>query len=408
MTEHSWSIRWRLARATLAVVGLGWLGTILLTLWLLDYEMNESLDQEMALVARTTLLGIESTPGPVVPRIVGMSPGQDEEDERLVRLSLPGAILPPAPWPQPAEDGFSEANGWRILRATGDQTVIEVAQSRAWRREEMFEAASALIVLVLPMILLLAWGITRGLTRTLAPIAALADAIGARRPDDLSPVTGTGIPRELQPLTKGLNLYLGRIDDLRQAERRFVANAAHELRTPIATIRARLDLEGDPAGAVPMLDDLSRRVERLLQLARSEAGLGLGGGPVDLLRVLRLLVADASRREGVTIHFDDGDMENLILPFDPDAVAILLRNLIDNAVDHGDGRVRLTLTPGARLTIENPTTESTFAEAPFSKGPQSGGVGLGLSIVAALAATMGIGVEKHIEGDRARVVVAFR
>lgn len=406
MTGRGWSIRWRLTRATLAVVGLGWLGTILLTLWFLDHEMNEGFDEEMALVARTALLSVESAPGPVLPRIVGMSP--EEEDERLVRLSRPGLALPAAPWPQPAEDGFSEANGWRILRATGDSAVIEVAQSRAWRREELFEAASALIVLVLPMILLLVWGITRSLARTLAPVEALAGAIGARRPDDLSPVTGTGIPRELLPLTEGLNLYLARIEDLRQAERRFVANAAHELRTPVAAIRARLDLGGDPAGAVPMLDDLTRRVERLLQLARSEAGVGLGGGPADVLRILRLLVEDTARKEGVALHFDDGDMESLILPLDPDAVAILLRNLIDNAVDHGDGTLRLTLTPEARLTVENPTTGDAFAEAAFGKGPQSHGIGLGLSIVATLAAAMGITVEKTIGGGKARVVVAFR
>lgn len=415
--RKGWSIRWRLTRDTLAVIALGWLGTVLLTLWFLDHEMSEGFDEEMELVAHTTLLGIESAPAPLVPRVVGMSP--EAENERLLRLSRPDAPLPPAPWPQPARDGFSEAEGWRILRLSGDAAIVEVAHSRSWRREELFEAASALLILILPMVLLLVWGITRSLARTLAPVEALAGSIRARGPDDLSPVASADIPRELRPLTDGLNGYLSRIEDLRQAERRFVANAAHELRTPVAAIRARLDLgtDAERAGTLRLLDDLTRRIERLLQLSRSEAGLGLGQGPADLIRILRLLTEETARHAGVTIHLDDGDLESLILPLDPDALAILLRNLIDNAVEHGTGVVRVAVSADARaadalanirLVIENQTENSAFVDAPFCKGSRSRGIGLGLSIVAALADAMDVPIEKTMADGHARVELTFR
>lgn len=402
-----WSIRWQLTRAVLAVVALAWLGTIALTLWYLDAEISEGFDDEMMLVAHTTMVAIETAMVPVVPRMIGIAPEAQDEEKLLLRLSRPGAAPPEGPWTQPGADGFADIDGWRVLRRSGTLAVVEVAQARSWRREEVLETATALLVLLLPMAALLVWGLARGVNRVLGPIEAMAHGIGARSPDDLSPVDAAPMPRELQPLAGGLNSYLARIDDLRQVERRFVANAAHELRTPIAALRARLDLDGPPdvAGAVRLLDDMTRRVERLLQLSRSEAGVGLGRGPTDLLRILRLLIDDTSRRDHhARLRFDDGDLETLLLPLDPDALAILLRNLIDNAVDHGDGAVSIQLRPD-RLRITNPTEGTAFHDAAFAKAPGSAGIGLGLSIVGLLSQAMGLRVDKSIAAGQAQVVI---
>ncbi len=404
------SIRNRLLRAVLGVVALGWLGTVALTALFLDREMSEGFDEELELVAETTLVALETGTDAVVPRLVGVSP---DHDERLLRIIRPGAPEPAVPWVSPTTDGFFEQAGWRVLRRSGDHEVVEVAHNQAWRRSEMAEAAVSLLILVGPVVALLIWGIRRALRRALAPLDDLAETIAGRGPDDLSPLPEAGLARELRPLAHGLNGYLARIDDLRAIERRFVANAAHELRTPIAAIRGRLDLLGGPgaAAALPMLDDLTRRVERLLQLSRSEAGLGLGRGPSDLVQVARLLVEEA-RRQGAEVRFDDGDLEHLSLPVDADALAILIRNLLENALEHGSGPVRVVICPaeagtGAALMIENPTAQAAFVEAPFAKGPGSRGLGLGLSIVAALAAAMGASVEKSIRSGQARVVVRF-
>lgn len=399
------SIRSRLMRAVLGVVALGWLGTVALIVVFVDHEISENFDQELVQVAETTLVALETGANPVVPRLVGVFPSQNE---RLLRIIRPDAPPPQVPWGSPGTDGYFNSEGWRVLRRTGDHAVVEVAHNRNWRYQEMAEASRSLLILVVPVVALLIWGTRRALGRALVPLDDLAARLERRSPDDLSPLSEVGLPRELRPLVQGLNSYLARIDDLRAIERRFVANAAHELRTPVAAIRARLEIAGGASGTevLPMLDDLTRRVERLLQLSRSEAGLGLGRGPSDLVQVVRLLVEEA-RRQGATIRFDDGDFERLSLPVDADALAILIRNLLENAIEHGTGPVRVVIGPGPELVIENPTVQTAFVEEPFAKGPGSRGLGLGLSIVAALACAMGARVDKTITAGHARVMVRF-
>lgn len=132
----------------------------------------------------------------------------------------------------------------------------------------------------------------------------------------------------------------------------------------MASIRARLEQASldDNAATIRLLDDLTRRIERLLQLARSEAGVGLGQGPADLLRILRLLVEETGRRTLAQIRLDDADLDRFMVAQDPDALAILLRNLIDNAVDHGTGHVRIDLT---------------FAQARSASGPDENSADIG-------------------------------
>lgn len=405
-----WSIRWRIMRGVLATVAAGWIGTMVLALFSLNEEMTEASDGQMVVVARTTLIAAETASGMAIPRIVALGEGDEAEGgAALLRLSVRDRPVPDAPWRQPDADGFADIGAWRVYRLSGEDVVIEVGQSRIERREELLEAASAMLFLVLPMLLLLVWGVSRTLSRTLAPVERVARALGQRGPDDLSPVPQADVPRELHPLTEALDSYLSRIEALRQAERRFAANAAHELRTPLASVRARLEQAGpeDKAAVMRLLDDLTRRIERLLQLARSEAGVGTGHGPADLLRILRLLTEETRRRTGAQIHLDDADLDRFEVAHDPDALAILLRNLIDNAVEHGTGPVRIVLSPAGRLTIENPTAEAAFQDGAFSKGPSSRGAGLGLSIVESLSGSMGIAVSKRLSDRIARIELTF-
>lgn len=405
-----WSIRWRLMRGVLATVAVAWIGTMFLALYALNQEMTEASDGQMVVIARTTLVAAETATGMAIPRIVALGDTDDAEGgAALLRLSVRNLPVPDGPWPQADRDGFADIGRWRVYRLSGEGVVIEVGQSRAMRREELLEAASAMLFLVMPMLLLLVLGVSGTLSRTLAPVERVASDLGQRKPDDLSPVEPSDFPSELRPLTKALDGYLARIEALRKTERRFAANAAHELRTPLASVRARLEQAGpdDKAALIRLLDDLARRIERLLQLARSEAGVGLGQGPADLLRVLRLLREEASRRTGAQIHFDDADLDRFMVAHDPDALAILLRNLIDNAVDHGSGPVRIVLSPSGRLIIENPTAQTAFHDGAFSKGPTSPGQGLGLSIVESLSTSMGIAVSKRLSNGIARVELTF-
>jgi two-component system OmpR family sensor kinase len=203
-------------------------------------------------------------------------------------------------------------------------------------------------------------------------------------------MTPSGLPEEVQPLAEALNGHLARIDALRRSEREFIANAAHELRTPLAAMRNRLALSADDKAraTIGTVDALTRRVERLLQLSRLDSGLGLGRGPADLIRILRLLLDDLAPRARHPLQFDDADLETLMVAADPDALAILLRNLIENALDHGTGPVRITLTPAGTLTIENPANQPILPEVRHNPGPASPGTGLGLSIIRNLARAM--------------------
>ena len=406
-TGAQWSLRKRLTRRVLGLVIGGWLATIVLSVLVLDHEMNEMFDKELTALVEVTVQFLDSADTAEIPRNLGIG---IDQSELILRLLSQTAPPPPAPWPALTGDGFHDAPGWRILRRSAEGMVIEAAQSDDERREEVLEVASAFLVLTLPLIGLLLLGLRRITTTAVVPIGKLATEIAARRPDDLSQIAGHGLPQELQPFVSAFGGYVSRIDRIRAAERDFAANAAHELRTPLAAIRARLELSDDPdaAASVPMIDALTRRVERLLQLARSEAEVGIGQGPADLLRILQLLVDDMRPRSRHPIRFDDGDLDRLLVCSDPDALAILLRNLLENAVEHGHGEVRLRLSPDASLTIENPTLNPELTQTRFQRGEGSEGLGLGLSIITALAQAMGVSLDQRVVGDTVRFTLVFK
>lgn len=404
--RKSWSLRGRLTRRVLALFVGGWLATIALSAFVLNLEMNEMFDDELQVLVDTAVLFLDSTESRGVPLSLGVAL---DNSERILRILSQTGDSPVAPWPALTTDGFHDVPGWRILRHSAEGMVIEAVQSTAWRREEILETASIFVVLVLPLIVLLIWGLRRIAADTVVPIRTLASEVAGRRPDNLSPVQGLGLPRELQPLVNAFDGYLGRIDQLRQAERDFVANAAHELRTPLAAMRARLELsdDQDAAATVPTIDALTRRVERLLQLARTEAGVGIGSGPADLVRIVQLLVQDSRPQSRQPIQFDDSDLETLMVAVDADALAILVRNILDNAIDHGTGVVRVQILADGTLNIENPTTSTDFPNARFAPGEGSAGLGLGLSIIDTLAQAMHIDLARTVEAGRVRYVLRF-
>lgn len=406
LPSRPWSLRKRLSARVLRLVVGGWLLTNFLSAVVLEHEMNEMFDEELQALVETTVLFLDGAPGRQIPRLQGV---ETRDGERVLRILPPTGLSQPAPWPDLAEDGFHDSPGWRVLRRSAEGMVIEAAHSTSWRREEMFEAASAFLVLALPLIGLLLWGLGRTVREATAPVADLAATVGNRKPDDLAPIGASGLPDELVPLAQSFDDYLGRIGALRQSERDFVANAAHELRTPLAALRNRLQLSSDPdaQAAVQTVDNLTHRVERLLQLARLEAGIALGRGPTDLVRILRLLMDELRPTARVPLRFDDGDMLTLPVLADPDALAILLRNLIENAVEHGSGVVTLRLTPGGVLTIDNPAKGASLPKTRFTRGAASTGMGLGLSIAEALSKAMDVPMRLDPTPDRMRCVLQF-
>lgn len=401
-----WSLRRRLTGRVLVLVLGAWLATIALSAYALNHEMNELFDEELRALVETTVLSLDAAPGGNIPRTVGVA---TNDGERVLRIFAPYSETAAAPWPALTGDGFHDAPGWRILRHSAEGMIIEAAHATDWRREETMEAATAFLFLALPLVGLLLWGLGRTVAEATEPVAALARAVSGRKPDDLSPVAADRLPLELRPLAEAFDVYLARIGALRQSEREFVANAAHELRTPLAALRGRLELSSDvEAGAmVETVDGLTRRVERLLQLARLEAGVGLGRGPSDLVRILRLLTDELRRADRPPIRFDDSDLESLPVAADADAIAILLRNLLENAQDHGTGEVRLRLTPDGVVSITNPTSATRLPQGRFDRGETSAGLGLGLSIIEALARAMEVPMYPSVSDGTARFDLHF-
>lgn len=282
--------------------------------------------------------------------------------------------------------------------------TISVAEPLGRRRHAADEALAALalpMALLAPLSLALVWGLTR---LGLAPLRAFGGAIARRGAADLTPIGTAALPSEIAPLATAVDGLMDRLGHALDAERRFAAHAAHELRTPVAAALAQLDRvvaeAADPAirdrvtAAREALWRLARRVEKLLQLSRAE-GAGLRTATsADLAPVLRLVVAEldpAGARVNLTLP-DSAVLSTL----DRDAFAILARNLIENALRHGDpaapAGVALDSAGLLRVVNAGPVIPSAALSGDQAVGERagSGGAGLGLAIVRAVARGAGL------------------
>ena len=188
---------------------------------------------------------------------------------------------------------------------------LQVADLLADRREAAGEDALALLgplLLLVPLSALAIWLIVG---RAMAPIEALRRRIGERDGANLAPLEAEDIPSELSGIVVSVDRLLERLRLALEAEREFTANSAHELRTPIAGALAQTQrlVAELPAGAgrrraaqvEAALVELARLAEKLLQLARAEAGIGTASKNVDLVPVVELVVGDFLRRPGCPI-----------------------------------------------------------------------------------------------------------
>jgi two-component system OmpR family sensor kinase len=211
---------------------------------------------------------------------------------------------------------------------------------------------------------------------------------------------------ELQPIAEALNQLLARLDKAFTAERSFAANAAHELRTPLAGALAQIQrlrqTSTDPESArraseaEATLKRLTRLSERLMQLARAEGARLLVDVPRDLRPVLRLVAGDFD--QGADAGRVELSLPGAAVPsdVDPDAVAIIARNLIENALRHGKaGPIDVVLNLDGTLCVANdgppvPPADLAALSGRFVRGKDAGvGSGLGLAIVHTIAERIG-------------------
>jgi len=418
------SLRGRLALWLSLGLAALWLATAVLTASLMRHEMDEVFDsalketaERLLPLAVNDLLGRdrdEDGDDEDGPRTLGVIAAHDEFLTYVLRDSagqvmLQSHAVDPEIFPPWDGTGFRTTAMHRLynIAALQDSVRLSLAEPLAHRnrisREALWLQLSPLLLLV-PLAL---GAILIALRLGLAPLRRWQRQLAMRGVRDLAPVAVDDLPSELVPAAATLNDLLARLAAAFEAERSFAANAAHELRTPLAGAIAqaqRLQAETvDPAArvrAVEMetaLKRLLRVSERLMQLARAEGGKLLRDSPSDLRPILRILVEEQvcgsdARRIHLTLP-ETAVMSDL----DPDALAIVLRNLIDNALRHGDPQtpVMVTLTDEGRLSIANDgpvvppemlarlTTRFTRASARVE------GSGLGLAIIATIAGRIG-------------------
>jgi two-component system OmpR family sensor kinase len=325
-------------------------------------------------------------------------------DGRLLMRSHRAGIVPMPP------PGFSAVAGAPTYAepSPDGRYLLSVSEPRDHRphtiRPTLWRLLTPLLALVLLTLLLIPPVVRRGF----APLIALRAEIARRGGGNLAPLGAAPLPTELASMRDDVDLLLARLRQAMEAERSFSANAAHEMRTPVAVALAQAQLLAarlDPASperreAEEMAAGLKRlgaRLEKLLQLARAEAGVALRREPVDLLVPLHLLVEEFASRPDVgdRLRFDDAGLQHLAVAGDLDALAIALRNLIENALRHGagDSPVEVAVLPQGGVRVVNagpvvPPERLAALTRRFVSGDR-GGFGIGLSIVQAIAGQLG-------------------
>jgi two-component system sensor histidine kinase QseC len=425
-----------LALASVVVV---WLGASALTWIETRHEVDELLDGHLAQAAAMLVMQQAGTddddddPVGQAPTLHKYAPRvafQVYHDGRLTMRSANVSALPMTA----EKTGFSTvtlADGaeWRVFSARTDRhdVQVHVAEQMQSRHSILWAVLRGMLLpllVALPLLaLMLWWAIRQGLL----PLRLLGQVLAQRQAQSLEPLASAGMPLEMQPMLDSLNGLFARIDQLLASERRFTAYAAHELRTPMAAIRAQAQValgagadvaQRDHALQVLLqgCDRATHLVDQLLTLSRLEAaGERPASEPLDLCELVRVVAAelapDALRRQQ-QLEFEPPDAANAGGAPAPCAVSgnavlvsVLVRNLIDNASRYSPRHSRIvvsvTLESGCpTLRVQDsgpgisPDNLARLGERFFRVlGSEQTGSGLGWSIIRQIAAAFSATVE---------------
>jgi two-component system OmpR family sensor kinase len=330
----------------------------------------------------------------------------DGEAQVLIEEIGPGVGNTASNLPSDLPDGLQTvARGgsrWRMLvRTRADGSRIAVGQPTANRDEIAQDSALRTIVplgVLIPCLMVL---IAIVVNRTLRPLSRLAARLDAKQSDHLERLPTEGIPTELLPFVSSINRLLERIGAMFDSQRRFVADAAHELRTPITALivqaenleQADLSQDGrDRLGSLKTgIQRTGHLLEQLLTLARYDNDVSKDKAPGSFDHTLKELVADllpVAQNKAVDLGF--ARIEPVSVRLEPVALAVLARNLLDNALRHtpAGGQVDVSLfaeNEFAVFSVEDtgsgiPDADLDLIFEPFFRGSRSRGEGSGLGL----------------------------
>ena len=311
--------------------------------------------------------------------------------------------------------GFSDTTiggiNWRVftLHDPANVIVIRVGEPYSVRSELIDEIAFNLLIpllIGLPLISILIW---KCVGLILDPLNKVASDIQQRNSSQLDPVSSYAVPNEVKPLINALNRLFYRLDKVIQGERRFTADAAHELRTPLAGLKTQAQIAlktSDPKkrehainNILKSVDRMTHLVEQLLLLARLEPGVsGIHFENCNLTRITGGIVADlypAATKKNIALNFHYDQV--IQVTANPYAFSMLIRNLLDNAIRYtpAGGQVDVHVfedTTGITVRIADngpgipwELRENVFKRFYRARNVHETGSGLGLSIVKQIA-----------------------
>jgi signal transduction histidine kinase len=327
-------------------------------------------------------------------------------------------VLPslPADLQQTFAEGFTRADSaegaWRLYTHVTPEGIVQVGQPVSARdalaRSLALEVLTPMLLLIPLLALVIGWAFRRAL----APLDEASNRVRDRDASRLDPLPTAGVPEELLPMIAQINALLARLGSSLDAQRRFLADAAHELRSPVGALALQVQLARRaplPESRAAAMDELERGVERarrlvqqLLDYAQLEPGVHRAPmRPVDLARLARAVVGDfAARADEARIDLGaEAPASAWVTGSEPELLS-LTENLIDNALRYTPALGAVTVAVGrqggeVQLSVEDggPGIPAAEREAVFGRfhrvpGDPTSGTGLGLAIVKSI-------VERH-------------
>ena len=434
------SLQWRLTLSLLLVTTMVWLLVLVMTWLKTEHELSELLDAHLAQTA--AVLAVQTsdehqddfTTAAVLHKYQPRVAFQIWHEKDLVFRSNEAPLVPLAPLGQSGISNQRHAQqAWRVFATPGRESDVwvVVAELQTARNDILnagLQSAIVPMLLALPVLALLIWGT---IFQSLSTLRQLSQSVVQRHPDARQPLSEV-VSAEVQPLVRALNRLFEQMAHQMDGERRFTADAAHELRTPIAAIRmqAQVALGTDQSSerqnalhaVLQGCDRATRLVAQLLQLARLDAdGAEQGAVACDAVAETRATLADlgpqaVAKRQALSLDAP----ASLPLSMPPGLVGVLVGNLVDNAQRYSPEGARIQVAwdalPLPRLVVQD--SGPGLSEAEMSRlgdrffrvlGNGADGSGLGWSIVRRLAQRyrLQIQVQRSAELGGLRVVLTW-
>ena len=417
------SLRRRVLTLALSAVTLVWLTSAVYSYFDARHEANEILDgylaQSAALIAAQTTGDLdegEVEHAPQMHRYARRLAFQVWDRGRTLRLHSANA---PDHRMLERDEGFGnvviDGTPWRVFSSWDRErkVLVQVGEERSARDAVAKSVGLGLLtplLVALPLLALLLWWAVAG---GLRPLRALGEEVRRRDPDNLAPLAADAPPAEVAPLLDSLNHLFERVSASMTRERQFTADAAHELRTPIAALRTQAQVAQQATSdavrdralrqVVAGCDRAARLVDQMLTLARLDPARD--ASPVEACHVAGIAratladVAPAAVEKGIDVELDAD--EAVTVAGDAALLGVLLRNLVDNAVRYGVAGTRVDVNVAKRdgaveLRVADngpgvPASELARLGERFHRleGTTETGSGLGLSIVRRIAEVHG-------------------